>query len=148
MIDKQSDRHERQKQDRIAYVITRGNYSDYEICAVTLDAELAGVLRDKFNNQRWLDARIEEWNLDEFMPIKEGADAYRITFENDGGISGMEKCDIDTCREPVAWANTYMHKLEGDMRVVVHVIAKDEYSAVKIAAEKRAEFVALEMGIG
>lgn len=65
----------------IAYIITRGCYSDYEICAVTLDEYRAKRLKQLYSNQMD-EAKIEEWELDK-GPENEKAfeDFYRVSID-------------------------------------------------------------------
>lgn len=147
MIDKQSDRHERQKQDRIAYVITRGDYSDYEIIGVTTDPELAEAIRKKADRCSWMDARIEEYEMNELSLYKEGSELYNIRFEADGGISKIEIETGEEVGESICWAEMTMGRAQG-AAIRVKVIARDKQSAIKIAAERRAEFLAKANGIG
>lgn len=65
----------------IAYIITRGCYSDYEICAVTLDKDRAERLKQLYSN-RMDEAEIEEWELDKGPENEEAyATFYRITID-------------------------------------------------------------------
>lgn len=65
----------------IAYVITRGCYSDYEICAVTLDKDRAERLKQLYSN-RIVEAEIEEWELDKGPENEEDyATFYKITID-------------------------------------------------------------------
>ena len=65
----------------IAYIITRGCYSDYEICAVTLDKDRAERLKQLYSN-RIDEAEIEEWELDKGPENEEEyATFYKITID-------------------------------------------------------------------
>ena len=48
-----------------AYVITKGEYSDYKIYAVTLDKEQAELLKAEYSD-KWDEAFIEEYDTDRF----------------------------------------------------------------------------------
>lgn len=47
------------------YVITSGEYSDYGICAVTLDKKQAELLKERYSG-KWDEARIEEYDTDDY----------------------------------------------------------------------------------
>lgn len=65
----------------IAYIITRGCYSDYEICAVTLNKDRAERLKRLYSN-RIDEAEIEEWELDRGPENEEEyVTFYRITID-------------------------------------------------------------------
>ena len=49
------------------YIITSGSYSDYHICAVTLDPDRAELL-EKYFSSAFDPARIEEYDTDEPVP--------------------------------------------------------------------------------
>ena len=67
--------------NNIAYVITRGCYSDYEICAVTLNKDRAERLKQLYSN-RIDEAEIEEWELDKGPENEEEYTTfYRITID-------------------------------------------------------------------
>ena len=48
------------------YIVTAGIYSDYHICAASLDKEHAEILAEKYTD-RFDKAVIEEYELDEFF---------------------------------------------------------------------------------
>ena len=50
------------------YVITKGDYSEYHICAVETDHEKAQILKEKFSTE-WSPARIEEFDTENYNPI-------------------------------------------------------------------------------
>lgn len=55
------------------YVITKGAYSDYHICAVATDKKKAEILRKAFSDD-WNEAQIETYETDRFKDfLKVGA---------------------------------------------------------------------------
>ena len=50
----------------IVYVLTSGEYSDYRILAVAIDAEKAKLLQAKLNPLHYNDVCIEEYDTKEF----------------------------------------------------------------------------------
>lgn len=128
------------------YVITCGSYSDYHICAVTLDPERAEQLQDRFTD-RWDEARIEEYDTDKYDILPKGKNLYVVTFyESDCApiVREIECQDlfIDDLNVVSDDDNKYF-----EQECSVTVAAKDEDSAIKIAAEMRAEYYAAKYGI-
>lgn len=121
------------------YVITRGSYSDYHICAVTLDPERAKNLKRLFSG--YDEANIEEYPLDEKVEtrvygvtlqresgkhIKTKLDDYG--FYDDGGVE--EDCEFGADEKLTFWCD-----------------AKDEEHALKIARDRLAQYKAEREGI-
>lgn len=136
------------------YILTAGKYSEYHVVGATLDrkqAELAckvyglksSVLEDPVDPDDYdpLDdpIRIEEYDLDLFDGIKEKYHIYRVSF-SDGSCSVEEENE-----------EGYLHPInEEDMiwgTYRVTVAAQDEAHALKIAQDKRAEYLARKEGI-
>lgn len=115
------------------YVITKGEYSDYHICAVVTDYDKAQILQEQFSD-KWDTADIEEFDTEIYNDVCKGKNLYSIHFNKNGNvknvsIEGLEF--FETENNPVT--------ISGNGNSVrVHVFAFDEKSAIKIAAEKRA----------
>ena len=116
------------------YVITKGEYSDYHICAVTDDPNKAEILREQYTD-RWDVAEIEEWDTDE-PAIKGDSKYYTVDFNCKGeAIRAYE-------------SSPYSSKNIGAIdKWNVELYAKDEETAIKIAAERRAKYLAENQGI-
>lgn len=125
------------------YVITKGIYSDYRICAVALDKDKAEILRKAFSDS-WEEAEIETYETDQFITeIEAGLKIYQCVV-NDNGLSAYERdydYADDICFNKVNKTNCRI------ATYLVYVWAKDEDSALKIAADKIAEYKAKEAGI-
>ena len=125
-------------ENKFVYVITKGDYSDYHICAVTMDYERAERMK-KLYSERYDEARIEKYVLDE---DKTTGSIYYVEFKNDGSaaIRMNEYTEYDNYDNgPVvdSWYNP----------IRVFVRAKDEDHALKIAQDKYAEWKAEKAGI-
>jgi hypothetical protein len=124
------------------YVITKGSYSDYRICAVALDKDKAEILRKALSG--WEEAEIETYETDQFITeIEAGLKIYQCVV-NDNGLSAYERdydYADDICFNKVNKTNRRIATYS------VYVWAKDEDSALKIAADKIAEYEAKEAGI-
>ena len=125
------------------YVITKGIYSDYHICAVALDKDKAEILRKSFSDS-WEEAEIETYETDQFITkIEAGLKIYQCVV-NDNGLSAYERdydYADDICFNKVNKTNRRIATYS------VYVWAKDEDSALKIAADKIAEYKARKAGI-
>lgn len=125
------------------YVVTQGCYSDYHIVAATLDKNLAEKIAAKFVD-RYDECTIEEYNNAEIM-LKP---AWEIYFNGAGNV-----CDTSECRSDYAYhrvGEVYENKsiyYGGNYHIRVTVSADDLESAIKIAAEKRAQYLAEKLGL-
>lgn len=121
------------------YIITKGSYSDYHICAATLDKNTAVKMAKKFSGDGWGDTVIEEYVLDDFT---EGDRfMYCVTFGNYGISCHFEEYEHTE--------NIVYHKnaRTGEDCMIVYVKAQDEEHAIKIAQDRRAEYLANLEGV-
>lgn len=114
------------------YVITKGQYSDYHICAVVTDFKKAQILREKFSD-KIDDAKIEEFDTENFNDIFAGKNLYCIYFGKNGNVTSVFVNELDYF-DP----KDNLVKIFRDCIVRVNVFAFDAASAIKIAVEKRA----------
>ena len=122
------------------YVITSGCYSNYHICAVSLDLKKAEMLQKFYEKIEYDEVRIEEYDADCYADrIASGYSMYLIQFEKTGQVHYINP-NRDPTEERIysTWSERYIN---------VEVWAKDEESAIKIAAEKRAKYLAAKEGI-
>lgn len=125
----------------IVYIVTRGDYSDYHICAVTLEKAKAKKLAKMYNSYND-NAKVEEWETDTETDINalNGRYPYIVAFNTDGDAEAFkEHYDYEDFHEGV------VDSPRGGLSVRVY--ATDEQSAIKIAAEKRAKYLAEKEGI-
>lgn len=130
-----------------AYVITRGDYSDYSIVGVTLDKQKARKIVKLFDDTRYK-ARIEEYDLDEFTGNeKPGWSVY--FYESDPPLAirsiyfdygGMNRRNMKPLICP-------MNGSYNGIIYTVGVQADDEEHAIKIAADELARYRAEKEGI-
>ena len=125
------------------YVVTQGSYSDYHIVAVTLDKDIAEKIKAKFSNG-WGDCEIEEYGDAEVM-LKP---AWCIYFDKDGNVCDTDECDsaYSYSRIGEVYEKTSLY-YGGNYHIYVVVSADDLESAIKIAAEKRAKYLAEKLGL-
>lgn len=127
--------------DEKFYVVTQGEYSDYRILAVTTNYELAEKIAARFTD-RWEKAKIETYENAEVMlrPV------WLIGFDKAGNVSFTNECSsvwayrqVGACHKNHIWANPY--------DIGAHVSADSLEAAIKIAAEKRAQYLAEQLGL-
>lgn len=126
------------------YVITKGCYSDYHICSVTLDKEKAESLRVLFDGSNSRDeTRIEEFDTESHTDLLAGRKPYRVSFRKNG--------DLCSVNEDV-WGIEYFKPGINEFPklnecLVVYLYANSKIDAIQIAAEKRALYLATKEGI-
>lgn len=114
------------------YVITKGEYSDYHICAVASNINTAEKLCKAYTDS-YHTAHIEEYDLNE------NADDARIMY-----------CVEIECDDIEVTVNSFENKEHayGDKDYfTAYVLAKDRDHAVKIAQDRRAEYLAKKEGV-
>ena len=125
------------------YVITKGSYSDYHICAVTEEEEKAEQLKRLFSiSYDW--ANIEEYDTEEFAFIKKDEKCFEV-LKIKGNIEVKEK-NLDYY-EMDNEVYTYWKRRPNDAGIGTTVLAKDEEHAIKIAQDRFAEYEAEQKGI-
>ena len=119
------------------YVVTRGNYSDYHIITATVDPTRAEAIRKLYDGS-YEEARVEVFDSDLILPLLEGQWRFLIFFRANGDVyhsySDME-VDEPNVRE--------FHN--GELRVTC--FARDLEHAIKIASERRAQYIAQKKGL-
>lgn len=125
------------------YAVTQGSYSDYHIVAVTLDKEIAEKISAKFSNG-WGECEIEEYGDAEVMLNP----AWYIYFDKAGNVCDTTECDSAYGYSKIGEVYEKNYLSYGrDYHIYVIVSADDLESAIKIAAEKRARYLAEKMGL-
>ena len=123
------------------YVVTRGDYSDYHICAVSLDKGKAEKLA-KVYSTRYDKAQVETWEVDTVADVNalNGRRQYYVWIRADGTVSThLNNYDYNDFTEDV------FSDVNNSLRFGVYAV--DEAAAIKIAAEKRAMYLAEKEGI-
>ena len=125
------------------YVVTQGSYSDYRIVAVTLNKEIAEKIAAKFSND-WDECKIEEYGDAEVM-LKP---AWYIYFDKNGNVCDTTECNSDYDYHNIGEVYEKNHiYYGGNYHIYVVVSADNLESAIKIAAEKRAKYLAEKLGL-
>lgn len=74
------------------YVITRGAYSDYHICGVSLDKNLADKIAEGCSD-KYEDADVEVYDTEEFSPLLKGGSVFFVGLVY--GTNEIEVCEKD-----------------------------------------------------
>lgn len=123
------------------YVVTKGCYSDYHIIAATLDEERAKILKDKFDEDcSWDETRIEVYEDSEEIvkPL------WKVIFNDKGEVDEVELLDSSYYYGTI---NNFEPSLIRGGWIYLQVFADTAEAAVKIAAEKRAQYLAEKNGL-
>lgn len=124
------------------YVITQGSYSDYHICAVATDPEKAEKLA-KLYSDSYDSAEVEEYDTEEHQDWFCGRVPYEVTFWKDFSKPHLSLLGPSATFTPGAKILPHFYPVE--MRVFLY--APDAETALKIAQDKRAEYLAQQAGI-
>ena len=123
------------------YAITHGEYSDYRILTLCSDREKAEKLVEWYNRyDRYDQAEIEEYE-DSLIVPDESLKPYEVYFYADGNIRWVLEST-----HPMNAVDGHTVRCD-DGRFIAYVLAVDEESAEKIAAEKRAKWIAENTGV-
>ena len=132
------------------YVITQGTYSDYRIRAVVTDEKQAEKLA-KMYTDLFDEAEVEVYETDDYTDALKNFDdsrlPFKVGFTFGGDVHSVVRHGFDYFKPRVAVVQTSRTLHLDEVYLAVYLYAPDEEAAVKIAAEKRAEFLALKNGI-
>lgn len=129
------------------YVITKGTYSDYHICAVATDKQHAEKLA-KIYTDIYDDAKVEEYDTDAPADLLAGRVPYEVVFRGDGSVyRSTSRAECDWVFRPRIEELDPKMLFSSPGSLLVCLYAPDEEAAVKVAAEKRAEYLAQKEAI-
>ena len=121
----------------IVYVLTSGEYSDYRILAVAIDAEKAKLLQAKLNPLHYNDVCIEEYDTKEFdVALKGKLPAFHVRIDTYGNAFASSKSGFEVGKSDHARA---YFTTDGIFHISLY--AKSEKAACKIAVEARAKML-------
>lgn len=123
------------------YVITKGDYSDYHICAVTIDKNKAKLLKEKFSNEHWGNAVIEEFDTDNEEEVLKYENVYDCRYLEEESAIKVSASDFDYYRPEDLIVKKYKDGL------YTRVLANTLEDALKIASDKFAKYRAEKMGL-
>lgn len=136
------------------YIITKGEYSDYHICAVTCDPEKAKLLQEALSDD-WDSANIEEYDADDIQIngyLDNNNTEYCVVLDTK---TGLIECRTDwTHRDPYGvsssrvWEAHEWFREQYDKLVYKTVVyAENEEKATKIASDRFAKYKAEKEGL-
>ena len=129
------------------YVITKGCYSDYHICAVTLDKVKAEMLCKLFDCS-CDEAEIEEFDTEAAADLLSGRKPYYVRFCQDGALfsAGRREYCLEYFNPGIKESFCFVKGQKVDL-LDVELYADSREAAIKIASEKRAMYLAEKEGI-
>jgi hypothetical protein len=135
--------------ERTVYVVMSGYYSDKSVEAVFSTEEAAKRYCDIRNKTASYSSEFhyDDYILDPLDRIADGRLWHRVEFDPDGTVGEVVAGDEDGKYFPaeVVWVSARTASGKAWLRVWVE--ARDPEHAVKIASEKRAEYLAQQAGI-
>lgn len=120
------------------YVVTKGHYSDYHIITATTDEERAKKIAKNFSDD------YDKTNIEIFEDSELYVNPFwEISFDSDGDVMDMSRTNNEYCFDSINEV-----KPSGDGKTMcICVSAENAEHAIKIASEKRAEYLAMKAGI-
>ncbi len=124
----------------ICYAITRGDYSDYRVCAVFTTEELAESECSMYGAE----ARVEDFPLDPVLP-KPPAGMQGFSCYQDCATCPLNVYQHDGCDMPEDLIGVVQAFGRSALKTILW--ARDESHAIKIASEKFAQYRAIQAGV-
>lgn len=112
------------------YVITKGDYSDYHICGVAVDKNMADKIAEGCSDS-YEDAEVEVYDTEAFSPFAKGGSVFFVRFVYDTN-------EIEVCEEDWDYMLGRINKVIPMIRnqgCFTYVIAQDEEHARKIGSD-------------
>lgn len=126
--------------EKIIYIVTNGEYSDYKICGVFDDPQLAKEFQEAGGY-----GNIEEHTLNPYVfQLRKGWNIWKVEMLKNGDVV---TCKMDNTYLDWKLPNFFFYKSglsiptpEGFFRGIM--LARSEAHAIKIVNEKRTQFIA------
>lgn len=112
------------------YVITKGDYSDYHICGVSLDKEEAELIAEKCSTS-YDEASVETYDTEEFSPLLKGGSVFFVRLCYDNNEIEIHEDDWDFTANKI---NKVVPMIR-NMGCFTYVVAEDEEHARKIGTD-------------
>ena len=122
------------------YIVTKGEYSCYHVIAATTDRKIAKKIQKKFSDG-WDDCKIEKFPDAEVM-LK---NLWNVYFTKAGTVWKCVISDSEYDYRDNREITDTIYKRDYDL--IIKVEADTEEAAIKIAAEKRAKYLAEKNGL-
>lgn len=127
------------------YVITEGVYSDYRIVGVSLDRKTADTVAEMLNKEEsYYGAEVEVYDTETIGDVYNGYKRYTVfQMQNGECVAKFSDLDLDSdFNKP--WKMEKSMNRKNNARLGVHVKAKSEPDALKIASEVFREYAIRE----
>lgn len=132
------------------YIVTSGDYSSYRILAVFSTRKMAKAYCDLYNRAgHYNKADYEPWDLDgEQELVQSGGLWWTVAFDGGGDVINSY-ASVEKKGAEVSMKDKYylIGRSPSNALVVTGIVAPDKESAIKVAAERRAQFLAEREGI-
>lgn len=121
------------------FLVTRGDYSDYRVCAVFTEKALAEKYIDSFKGNSYNEFRIENYTLNPYQyELKNDYKPFFLRMTKEGNCIEINVKDSSSGFEDEGIVVGFdIHK-----NMYISIFAKDETHAIKIANEKRVQLIA------
>lgn len=114
------------------YIVTKGEYSDYHICAIFSSKIKAEKYCQAITKEgSWSTPQIEDYDLDEY-DLKEGEHSWFVRMKKDGEVEEAYEDD----------SRSDEHGFDINKNLYSHVFATSKEHAIKITNERRAQLIA------
>lgn len=124
------------------YIVTKGCYSDYHVIAATTDYDTAVKIAKKFDG----DYNFDSTNIEEFPDAEVMLkNVWRVYFKENGDVWRCDLSDDEYDYRMINRAVDMTYKCDYDL--VIYVESDTQEGAIKIAAEKRAKYLAEKNGL-
>lgn len=121
------------------YAITKGEYSDYHIIAITSDKETAQAIADRFSTYDDV-ANVEEYEDGKFLM---GGLIYMV-WADKNGLRGVEIAEADYHVGEIGSVSAASYLSD---TLITFVVADSEEKAAKIGKDRIMKFIAGKEGI-
>lgn len=122
--------------NRKIYLVTEGNYSDYHVCAAFSTRALAERYVGLHKGELYSERQIEEVPLDEIPVYPPGLLPFEVVIERSG------EAEADLLLPEHLTCPTALEKWGSTSCRVLHVWARNDEHAIKIANEQRLQAIA------
>lgn len=127
------------------WVVTTGEYSDFHICAVFTSEARAEEYTERFKKQAdYTGFDLEKWPLDQLEQLK-GKHNYHVQLSRNGDVLQVRRSEADyiltECPREYSGLG-YNQNVQRGRLFWASVTTGSEESAIKIANEKRVQFIA------
>lgn len=128
------------------YVITEGIYSDYRIVGVSLDRKTADAVVEMLNrDNNYYNAEVEVYDTETIGDVYNGYMRYTVFQMPDGEcVARFSDMDLDSDFNKPWKMQKIMRDRKNNPHLGVHVKAKSEHDALKIASEVFREYAIRE----